>query len=34
MMGSAEPGVQRVRALGIGVTPPPATFMLSLRLTF
>ena len=34
MMGAAEPGVQRVRALGIGVTPPPATFMASLRLTF
>jgi TonB-dependent SusC/RagA subfamily outer membrane receptor len=34
MMGSAEPGVQRVRALGIGVTPPPSTFMASLRLVF
>ena len=34
MMGAAEPGVQRVRALGIGVTPPPATFMASLRVTF
>jgi TonB-dependent starch-binding outer membrane protein SusC len=34
MMGSAEPGVQRVRALGIGVTPPPATFMGSVRLVF
>jgi TonB-dependent SusC/RagA subfamily outer membrane receptor len=34
MMGSAEPGTQRVRALGIGVTPPPATFMASLRFTF
>lgn len=34
MMGSAEPGVQRVRALGIGVTPPPATFTGSVRLVF
>lgn len=34
MMGAAEPGVQRVRALGIGVTPPPATLMASLRLVF
>lgn len=34
MMGAAEPGVQRVRALGIGVTPPPATFTGSLRLVF
>jgi hypothetical protein len=34
MMGAAEPGTQRVRALGIGVTPPPATFMASLRITF
>ena len=34
MMGAAEPGTQRVRALGIGVTPPPATFMASLRVIF
>ncbi len=34
MMGAAEPGIQRVRALGIGVTPPPATFTGSLRLVF
>ncbi|MGQ0649219.1 MAG: TonB-dependent receptor domain-containing protein [Gemmatimonadaceae bacterium] len=34
MMGAAEPGTQRVRALGIGVTPPPATFMAALRLVF
>jgi len=34
MMGAAEPGVQRVRALGIGVTPPPATFTGSVRLVF
>lgn len=34
MMGSAEPGRQRVRATGVGVTPPPATFMASLRMIF
>jgi TonB-dependent starch-binding outer membrane protein SusC len=34
VMGASEPGIQRVRALGMGVTPPPATFMGSLRLVF
>jgi hypothetical protein len=34
MMGAAEPGTQRVRALGIGVTPPPVTFTGSVRLVF
>lgn len=34
MMGAADPGSQRVRALGIGVTPPPATFTGSVRLVF
>lgn len=34
MMGAEDPGTQRVRALGIGVTPPPAAFMASLRLVF
>jgi TonB-dependent starch-binding outer membrane protein SusC len=34
MMGASDPGFQRVRALGIGVTPPPATFTAALRLSF
>jgi TonB-dependent starch-binding outer membrane protein SusC len=34
MMGSADPGFQRVRATGTGVTPPPATFMAAFRVVF
>ena len=34
MMSSSNPGYQQVRSTGTGVTPPPATFMASLRVVF
>ncbi|MHC4505075.1 MAG: hypothetical protein ACYTFI_17355, partial [Planctomycetota bacterium] len=34
MMPSSNPGQRRVRATGVGVTPPPATYMVSLRVVF